>query len=123
MRARRPAFTLQALRTPGRADLPPRIGFTVTKKVGTAVVRNRIKRRLRALADQMAGAFASGTDYVVVARAEARTAPFAALGQSLQSAVREADGKLSRPRGKKHEPASEGGALAAQDLKQRVVDG
>ena len=35
-------------------DAPPRVGFTATKKIGNAVVRNRMKRRLRALAREFA---------------------------------------------------------------------
>ncbi len=49
-----------------------RVGFTVTTKCGNAVVRNRIKRRLRALTrDLMPKAATAGTDYVLIARAEA----------------------------------------------------
>ncbi|NOT70770.1 MAG: ribonuclease P protein component [Hyphomicrobium sp.] len=50
----------------------PRFGFTVTKKLGNAVTRNRIRRRLKAALTQLAGTHAQdGYDYVVVARAAA----------------------------------------------------
>jgi ribonuclease P protein component len=67
-------------------DAGPRLGFTVTKKVGTAVERNRIRRRLRALVRQtMVGQAADhirpGFDYVVVARRDAINAPFAELAR------------------------------------------
>ncbi len=70
----RPSLVLQALARPGQ---PARIGFTVTRKVGTAVERNRIRRRLkeaarRALADNAA----TGFDFVVIGRRAALDRPF-----------------------------------------------
>jgi ribonuclease P protein component len=50
-------------------DLPPRVGFTVTKKLGNAVTRNRIKRRLREAARLTLSACARpGHDYVLIGR-------------------------------------------------------
>lgn len=50
----------------------PRFGFTVTKKLGGAVVRNRIRRRLKAaLAETMLELAVDGFDYVIVARSSA----------------------------------------------------
>ena len=50
-----------------------RIGYTVTTKCGNAVIRNRIKRRLRALAAELLPELGqSGTDYVLIARADAK---------------------------------------------------
>ncbi|WP_420391294.1 ribonuclease P protein component [Acuticoccus sp.] len=100
----REAFTLQALARdveaagPGeRAGIGPRVGFTVTKKVGNAVVRNRIKRRLRAASAIVRDDFAAGTDYVILARPAALTAPFVELTDQLAAALRAAHGKLHRP--------------------------
>ncbi|MEM7696670.1 MAG: ribonuclease P protein component [Pseudomonadota bacterium] len=77
-------FTVQIRQ---RADeLGPRVGFTVTKKVGNAPERNRIKRRLRAVCAANCGAFAAGTDYVILARRGVLSAPF----QSLEAALWEA---------------------------------
>jgi len=66
-----------------------RIGFTVTKKTGNAVVRNRIRRRLRAVARQVMGAAGRpGYDYVLVAREQALAAPFPSLLDDLDRALR-----------------------------------
>ncbi|UCA45047.1 ribonuclease P protein component [Pseudochrobactrum sp. XF203] len=61
----------------------PRVGFTVTKKNGNAVIRNRIRRRLKAAAALSEAAMAPQTDYVIVARREALNAPFSALTREL----------------------------------------
>ena len=56
---------------------PPRVGFTVSKKVGNAVERNRVRRRLRELIRLTAdGRVRSGHDYVMVGRRGALTVPF-----------------------------------------------
>lgn len=48
---------------------PPRVGFTVTRKVGSAVIRNRAKRRLRAAAAEILPLAAkAGYDYVLIGR-------------------------------------------------------
>ena len=56
-----------------------RIGYTVTKKQGNSVQRNRMKRRLRALARDEEAAFRSGLDYVFLASSDLLNAPFATL--------------------------------------------
>jgi ribonuclease P protein component len=70
-------------------DGMPRIGFTVTRKVGNAVERNRIRRRLREAVRLNAGAdMARGFDYVVVARRELLEAPFETIGKELSRRFR-----------------------------------
>ncbi|TDK35689.1 ribonuclease P protein component [Rhizobium deserti] len=65
-------------------DEPPRVGFTVTKKHGNAVERNRMRRRLRAAVKQSAAiAMKNGHDYVIVARRDVLTAPFAEMTAQL----------------------------------------
>jgi ribonuclease P protein component len=95
------AFTLQAARRAqtGPAGLgetgesglsaePPRFGFTVTKKIGNAVVRNRIRRRLREAVRTLDPLPArAGHDYVMIARAEALGSAFAALQAELVRAL------------------------------------
>ena len=65
-----------------------RFGFTVGKRVGNAVVRNRIKRRLREVARH--SEVARGWDLVVIARGEAASANFQGLGVALTSLLRRA---------------------------------
>ena len=58
----------------------PRFGFTVTKQIGNAVVRNRIKRRLRAALTEVAGLRATADfDYVIIARTAAHACDFRLL--------------------------------------------
>jgi ribonuclease P protein component len=81
-----PAFTLQGRR---RDDSGPvRVGFTVTKKNGTAVERNRIRRRLREVVrrtDKMA--LRPDHDYVLVGRRAALSRDFAAMVDDLQNCL------------------------------------
>ena len=68
-----PGFLLQARcrEAAEPAEAPVRVGFTCSKKLGNAVIRNRAKRRLRALAREvMPGAARAGWDYVMVGRPE-----------------------------------------------------
>ncbi|MDQ6435494.1 ribonuclease P protein component [Mesorhizobium sp. LHD-90] len=81
-------FLLEVL---DRADTaPPRVGFTVTKKVGNAVVRNRVRRRLKeAVRVDAARDMAAGHDYVIVGREDVLTAPFAQLADELSRRIRQ----------------------------------
>ncbi len=65
-----------------------RVGFTVTKKIGGAVVRNRIKRRLRALSALVFTTLAKpGYDYVIIGRKAAIGRSFDALLKDLKYAM------------------------------------
>jgi ribonuclease P protein component len=83
-RTGRSGFSLQAV--PSEADVPG-IGFTVTKAMGNAPARNRIKRRLREAARACAPAFRPQHDYVLVGRREALSEPFARLVGNLGAAI------------------------------------
>lgn len=69
-------------------DPAPRLGITVTKKIGNAVVRNRMKRRFRALARAiLAEAGVAGADHVLIGRAGGVERDFATLGIELRKAL------------------------------------
>jgi ribonuclease P protein component len=80
-------FLLEAL---DRADgEPPRYGLTVTKKVGNAATRNRIRRRLKeAVRVHAADDMATGSDYVIVGRREVLGATFDDLKRELSRRIR-----------------------------------
>ena len=67
---------------------PVRVGFTVTKKVGNAVVRNRIRRRLREAARLVLGDNGPSADIVLIGREATRTRKFSALQDDLRRALR-----------------------------------
>lgn len=83
-RAGRSAFGLQAAPAP---QSEPGVGFTVTKKVGNSPERNRMKRRLKAAAAACARDFHEGHDYVLLARREALSMPFARLVADLSGLI------------------------------------
>jgi ribonuclease P protein component len=79
-------FSLQARDRRDRSS--PRVGFTVTKKTGNAVERNRIRRRLRAAAgDVVPREGHAGFDYVIVARRQALSSPFDTMIAELERAL------------------------------------
>ena len=85
---RRGGFFLIEMLDRKLADAEPRVGFTVTKKHGNAVERNRMRRRLKEAVRLHAGfAMQPGHDYVVVARREVLTAPFEKLASELVSRI------------------------------------
>jgi ribonuclease P protein component len=102
LRAAVPAFVLQARR---RAEAGPvRIGFTVSRQVGNAVERNRVRRRLReivrlaaqsglaqgglAQGDLAKAGMHDGHDYVLIGRRAALALPFREMRQELDAALR-----------------------------------
>src|SRR4051794_39821948 len=90
-RAVRLAFILQAAPQPKVRDTggSVRVGFTASRKVGNAVVRNRAKRRLRAIAAEgLPRQGRPGTGYVIVARAPSGGRGFADLVADLEGGLR-----------------------------------
>jgi ribonuclease P protein component len=80
---------------------PARIGFTVSRKVGTAVERNRVRRRLRDVVKRStADVLQSGYDYVLIGRRTALSRPFDHMIEDFRTALR----RLGRQRTSIHRP-------------------
>ena len=107
-----PGLILQAnphsavVATPGSIESAApalRVGFTVSRKVGNAVVRNRVRRRLKAAAELVMPNLArQDCDYVVIGRRQSLKRPFPALVQDLEQAIR----KVRAERADNRQPAS-----------------
>ncbi len=82
-----PGFVL-LVRQRGDDDPLVRIGFTVTKKIGNAVVRNRMKRRFRALVrDIFPDHAVPGADHVLIGRSSGIERDYASLASELKRAL------------------------------------
>jgi ribonuclease P protein component len=83
-----PGFVL-LVRARDDADPTMRIGITVSKKVGNAVARNRVKRRFRALAREiLPEAGVPGADHVLIGRTAAIERSYDSLKAELAKALR-----------------------------------
>ncbi len=84
-----PGFIMQSLKRDDETITFPRLGFTVSRKIGNAAERNRVKRRLRHAA---AGVFRkhakSDCDYVLIGRKSALTIPFQNLIKDMEKLIR-----------------------------------
>jgi ribonuclease P protein component len=82
-----PGFVL-LVRNRDDGDPAMRVGFTVTKKIGGAVIRNRMKRRFRALAREIVPAKGFvGSDHVLIGRGKGIEREFALLRTELATAL------------------------------------
>ena len=87
LRAPMPGFVL-LVHDRQDGDPTPRVGITVTKKIGGAVTRNRVKRRFRALAAEILPDRAiTGADHVLIGRQGAAERDFNALRSELEKAL------------------------------------
>ena len=100
LRVARPGFVLLARPNGGGQT---RFGITVTKKIGNAVVRNRMKRRFRALLRELLPVHGlAGADHVLIGREGGIERDFAKLREELLAALaRAAAGKGDPPRPRK----------------------
>lgn len=99
------SFILLAAPTADSTGNSIRFGLTATRKLGGAVVRNRIRRRLRAAFREIASSHArSGYDYVLIARKSALHCPYSTLIRDLTFALP----RLHRTMAREEVPTSEG---------------
>jgi ribonuclease P protein component len=107
VRSARPSLVVHLAPRPGGGPL---IGFVVSKAVGGAVVRNLVKRRLRAIAGGRVDSIPADSALVVRALPAAARASFAELEEDLGAALGQAAGRLRGRSGRRRPPA---GAPAA----------
>lgn len=114
-----PAFVLETKpRVLGEAAAVsgPRFGFTVTKKIGNAVVRNRIRRRLKeAIRRTGIGAADPAADYVLIARNAAAEVRFDTLCSAVADAIRRTSKNARAPQMRKPAPAIAGTPLSRDE--------
>ncbi len=104
LRVARPGFVLLAAPNSGKGK---RLGITVTKKIGNAAVRNRMKRRFRALAREVLPELGlADTDHVLIGREGGLERDFALLRAELTAALlRAREGKGDPPRRRRPSPS------------------
>jgi len=73
-----------------------RVGYTVSRRVGNAVVRNRVRRRLREAVRQNSDSLCKGFDYVIIALPRAAGMEFGILCKELTGLLEEVSGWVSR---------------------------
>lgn len=98
-----PGLVLQAAPVPENVMVTPgsiRVGFTATRKIGGAIVRNRARRRLRAaVRDIMTTHARNDLDYVLIARKDTAARHYEALQQDLVAALNRCDALRSQEDG------------------------
>lgn len=76
-------------------ECPPKVGYTTTKKIGKANVRNRARRRMRAAVAEIFPKYAENNiEYVLVGRWNTATCPFTVLIKNLKKAIQEVSKEL-----------------------------
>ena len=94
-------YTVVHVRPNGSEQI--RVGFSVGKRVGNAVIRNRVKRRLREIVRHLSEDLRAGHDVVITSRMKAANAEYSQLRQDVANAFRRTgvsveDGRRARRR-------------------------
>lgn len=119
-RANSPAFVVQRRERQDQDQI--RIGFTVTKKNGTATERNRIRRRLRELVKRLDPlSMRPHSDYVLVGRRDALSRDFSTMLADLHATLRRLDRPQAKPQPRKASDADRRNA-PAPDAHSRKPD-
>lgn len=86
---------LQATPSLSENIIPPKIGYTVTKKIGKANVRNRTKRRLRAVVRELLPVYGmDNVEYVLIGRHNTYYCPFKELKNDIKWALKKVNALL-----------------------------
>jgi ribonuclease P protein component len=97
LRQATPGVIVEMVPNPDSAAATIRVGFTSSRKVGNAVLRNRARRRLKAAAEKLLPLYGvPGNDYVLVARRETLTRSFDGLLCDLKTALAAAQKRAIR---------------------------
>lgn len=76
---------------------PFRVGFTTTKKIGNAVVRTRVRRRLRAVVRELFAQFAKdNVDYVLIGRNNTVLCPYQTLKEDVKWALKKTNAMIEK---------------------------
>ncbi|MFV0625756.1 MAG: ribonuclease P protein component [Alphaproteobacteria bacterium] len=91
------SLILQAAQSLSMEETPPKIGYTTSKKIGKAHVRNRTRRRLRAAVQEIFPDKAlKNIEYVLIGRYNTATCDFSILKDNLSFALKRANKEISK---------------------------
>ena len=88
------SLVLQAARSLSSTPIGPKFGFTTTKKIGKAHVRNRARRRMRAAVREFCESALDNTEYVLIGRNSTASCDFDILRRDLRYAFRKINSLL-----------------------------
>jgi len=97
---------LQAAQSLSDVSVAPKFGFTTTKKLGHAVVRNRIRRRMRAAVRELHTEARGNTEYVLIGRRLTANCDFDILRRDLKYALHKVNRLLYHEENKTNYPTS-----------------